>query len=321
MIRFSSAFVALVVAGHSLAAEEREVESLPDRAQSKRSLGGHVFIPARLVQSPFTFTAFDMQTQGGGADATAPRYNLQGDIVGSRDLSLAAVGTSFQLDLAVIRDLSLRLKGNVLGYTGTDGISVLSAGLTAVYGAQFGATWGHTFGGNKRIALVLDTGPQPEFSIVVANAVINAIQNNTFESADMVTDVTRWDSRGGVSFAWGLAPGLGFTAEARFLWSRRTTSGEVELLRRGALLAVALDFDLDPLIRFPLGIVTSYQATLPTAGGETTHDAGLGFFYTRRVRLALGLEINWRHGELRPGIEPPLKADSVIGTIRMKYYW
>jgi hypothetical protein len=320
MIRFASALVALLVASHSLAAEPGEVESLPARTQSPRSLDGHVFIPARLIVSPFTYTAFDMQTNAGGADATAPRYNLQGDIVGSRDLSLAAVGTSFQLDLAVIRDLSLRLKANVLGYTGTDGISVLSAGLTAAYGATFGATWGHTFGGNKRIALVLDTGPQPEFSVVVANAVINAIQNNTFESADMVTDVTRWDSRGGVSFGWGLTPAVGLIAEARFLWSRRTTSGETELLRRGALLGVALDFDLDPLIRFPLGIVGSYQATVPTSG-ETTHDAGLGFFYTRRVRLALGLEINWRHGDLRPGIEPPLKADSVIGTIRMKYYW
>jgi hypothetical protein len=320
MIRLASALAALIIAGHSLAAEEREVESLPSRTQSPRSLGGHVFIPARLIVSPFTFTAFDSQTQAGGADAKAPRYNLQGEIVGTRDLTLGAVGIAFQYDQTIIRDLSLRLRASALAYTGTDGISVLSAGLTAAYGAQFGATWGHTFGGNKRIALVLDTGPQPEFSIVVANAVINAIQNNTFESADMVTDVTRWDSRGGVSFGWGLAPALGLVAEARFLWSRRTTSGETELLRRGALLAVALDFDLDPVVRFPLGIVASYQATVPTSG-ETTHDAGLGFFYTRRVRLALGLEVNWRHGELRPGIDPPLSADSAIGTIRMRYYW
>jgi hypothetical protein len=316
MVRFASACVALVVAGHSLAAEERE-----GAAKSQRALDGHLFIPARLVQGPFTFTAFDTQTSAGVADATAPRFNLQGDVVGTRDLSLAAVGTAFQLDLAVLRDLSLRLRANALAYSGTDGVSVLSAGATAAYGATLGVTWGHTFGRNKRIALVFDTGPQPELSIVVANAVINAIQDRGFDDAGVVTDVTRFDSRGGISFAWGLTSALGLVAEARYLWSRRVTGDATELLRRGALLAAALDLDLDPLWRVPIGVVVSYQATLPTAEGDTTHDAGLGFFYTRRARLALGLEVNWRQGELRPGIDPPLKADSVIGTIRMRYYW
>jgi hypothetical protein len=320
MIRFAWACVALVVAGHSFAAEEGEVEPLPDRTRSARALGGHLFIPARLVQSPFTFTAFDTQTRAGAADATAPRYNLQGDVVGSRDLTLGAVGVEFAFDLAVIRDLSLRIRANALAYSGTSGSSVLTAGATAAYGATFGATWGRSFG-NKRIALVFDTGAQPELSIVVANAVINAIDNDRFEESDLVTDVTRFDNRGGISFGWGLTPALGLVTEARFLWSRRVSGDETELLRRAVLLAGALDLDLDPLWNVPVGFVASYQATIPTADGDTTHDAGFGVFYTRRVRLALGLEVNWRQGELRPGIEPPLDADSVVGTIRMRYYW
>jgi hypothetical protein len=320
MTRFVTACVALALAGQALA-EGKEVEPLPPRTESPRALGGHVFVPARLVVSPFTFTAFDTQTSAGAADATAPRYNLQGDVVGERNLTLAAVGLAFQFDVAVIRDLSLRLRANALAYTGTSGRSVLSAGATAAYGATFGVTWGHTFGGNKRIALVFDSGAQPELSIVVANAVINAIQNDRFEEGNLVTDVTRFDNRGGVSFGWGLTPFLGFVTEARFLWSRRVSGDETELLRRAVLLAGALDFDLDALWRLPLGFVASYQATLPTGEGDTTHDAGFGVFYTRRVRLALGLEVNWREGELRPGIEPPLDADSVVGTIRMRYHW
>jgi hypothetical protein len=322
MIRIASALVALVVAGPSLAAEEREVEPLPDRTQSKRSLGGHVFIPARLLVSPFTLTAFDSQTAAGAADATAPRYDLQGEIVGQRDLTLAAVGLAFQFDVAVIRDLSLRVRANALAYTGTSGTSVLSAGATAAYGATFGATWGHTFGGNKRIAPLIDTGAQPEVSVVVANAVIDALQNDRFESDRLVTDVTRFDNRGGVSFGWGLTPALGLVTEARFLWSRRVSGDETELLRRAVLLAAAVDLDLDPLWSVPIGFVASYQASVPTSGdSDTTHDVGFGVFYTRRVRLALGLEVNWREGELRPGIEPPLDADSVVGTIRMRYHW
>jgi hypothetical protein len=261
-----------------------------------------------------------MLIQAGAADATAPRYNLQGDVVGSRDLTLGAVGLGLDFDVAVIRDLSLRVKANAFAYTGTSGTSVLTAGATAAYGATFGATWGHSFG-NKRIALIFDTGAQPELSIVVANAVINAIRTDRFEEGDMVSDVTRFDNRGGVSFGWGLTPALGLVAEARFLWSRRVSGEETELIRRAVLLAGALDFDLDPLLRVPVGFVASYLASVPTSDGDTTHEVGFGVFYTRRVRLALGLEGSWREGELRPGIEPPLNADSFVGTIRMRYYW
>ena len=49
--------------------------------------------------------------------------------------------------------------------------------------------------------------------------------------------------------------------------------------------------------------------------------AGVGFFYTRRVHLALGLDVVWRHGEIRPGIQPQLKSDSAVAAIRFQYYW
>jgi hypothetical protein len=321
-MRFTWACVALGVAGQALASEAVEAEGLPSRTMSPRSLGGHVFMPARLMVSPFTATSFGLNLNAGAADATSPRFNLQGQQIGTRNQTLAAVGVGLDFDVAVIRNLSLRLRANALTYTGTSGNSVLTAGATALYGATFGATWGHTFGGNKRIALVVDSGAQPELSIVVANAVINAINNDRFESGDLVTDVTRFDNRGGVSFGWGITRALGLVAEARFLWSRRVSGDETDLLRRAVLLGGALDFDLDPLWRVPIGLVASYLASVPTTtDGDTTHEVGMGVFYTRRVRLALGLEVSWREGELRPGIQPPLNADSVLGTIRMRYYW
>jgi hypothetical protein len=327
MVRFAWACAALVIAGQSFAAEEGVAEPLPDRASSPRALGGHVFMPARLVVSPFTTTSFGLQLLAGGADATTSRYVLTDDasdvtITGTRNQTLAAVGTGLDFDVAVIRNLSLRLRANALVYTGTSGESVLTAGATALYGATLGVTWGHTFGGNKRIALVFDSGTQPELSIVVANAVIDAIRNDRFGSEGLVTDVTRFDNRGGASFAWGITPALGLVAEARFLWSRRTSGEETDLLRRAFLLGGAVDFDLDPLWRVPIGFVASYLASVPTTSdGDTTHDVGFGVFYTRRVRLALGLEFNWREGELRPGIEPALNADSYVAAIRMRYYW
>jgi hypothetical protein len=324
MTRLAWALVALLVGVPSFAAEEAEVERPPSRAESPRALGGHVFIPVRLLQGPFTFTSVGTTTSLGTADGDSPRYGLVGDepaIVGSRDVSLAAVGFGLDLDVAIIRDLSVRLRVSGLAYTGTDGPDILSAGATATYGAGLGATWGHTFG-KTRLALVYDISYAPEISVVVANAVINAIRNRNFDDAGLVTDVTLVDNRIGASFGWGLTPYLGLQAEARYLWATRV-SGDIEtVVRRAVLLGTALDFDLDPLWRVPIGLVASYVASVPTTSEDSTvHEAGLGVFYTRRVRLALGVEVGWRSAELRPGIEPPLEADAYVGTFRLRYYW
>jgi hypothetical protein len=321
MGRFAWVCIALVAAGRSLAAEGGEVEALATPSTSPRALGGHVFPPVRLLQGPFTFTSFGMTTSFGTADATAPRYDINGDIRGTRDVSLAAVGFGLDLDVAVIRDLSVRLRLNGLAYSGTSGSDILTAGATAQYGAGLGATWGHTFG-KTRLALVYDIAVAPELSVVVANAVINAIRSGEFRDTGLFTDVTLVDNRIGAAFGWGLSPAIGVVAEGRYLWSTRV-SGDIEtVVRRAVLLGAALDVDLDPLWRVPIGVVASYVASLPTSSEDSTvHEVGLGTFYTRRVRLALGLEVSWRSAELRPGIEPPLDADSIVGTVRMRYYW
>jgi hypothetical protein len=318
--RFAWSCIAIVVAGHALAAEDREPASPASPAGRSRSLGGHVFIPSRLVQGPFTATSFGMSTIVGGASATAPRYDLDGNVVGTRDLTLAAVGIGLDLDVAVVRDLSLRLRLNGVAYTGTSGDSLLSGGATASYGAGLGATWGRTFG-DKRVALVFDTAVAPELSVVVANAVINALRTDRFEEGQLFTDVTRIDNRAGVSFGWGLGPAFGLAAEARYHWSRRVSGDVGEVVRRAVLLGVSLGLDLDPPWRVPIGVTATYLASLPTSGGSTVHETGAGVFYTRRPRLALGVEVTWSSAELRPGIEPPLDADSVVATIRMRYYW
>jgi hypothetical protein len=322
MARFAWAFVALiVVAGRSLAAEGAEPERLPSRSESPRAVGGHVFQPLRLLQGPFTATSFGMNTSFGNADATAPRYDINGDIVGSRDVGLAAVGFGLDLDVAVIRDLSVRLRLNGLAYSGTSGRDILAAGATAQYGAGLGATWGRTFG-KTRLALVYDIAYTPELSVVVANAVLEAIRTGEFREGNLFTDVNLIDNRIGASFGWALSPVVGLLAEARYLWATRV-SGDIEtVVRRAVLLGTALQVDLDPLWRVPVGVVGSYLASVPTSSDDsTTHEAGLGFFYTRRVRLALGAEVTWRSAELREGIDPPLDADAIVGTIRMRYYW
>jgi hypothetical protein len=81
--------------------------------------------------------------------------------------------------------------------------------------------------------------------------------------------------------------------------------------------------DLEPLLRWPFAFQLGYRSDLPvgTDGIPGTRQVSAGVFYSRRVRLALGLEGIWRHGAIRPGVEPTLHSDTGLGEILFRYYW
>jgi len=91
----------------------------------------------------------------------------------------------------------------------------------------------------------------------------------------------------------------------------------------GLSLAALLSFDLEPLIRWPVGFQGSYRSDFPVGdnGIFEVDQASVGVYYTRRVHLALGLEGIWRHGAVRPGVTPDLTADSTTAAIQFRYYW
>ena len=70
-------------------AESLEVED------SDRELGGHIFVPSRLVQTPFSVTSFSTTTLAGKGTATGTRLDINGNAVGTRDFDLAAFGQGF----------------------------------------------------------------------------------------------------------------------------------------------------------------------------------------------------------------------------------
>ena len=63
------------------------------------------------------------------------------------------------------------------------------------------------------------------------------------------------------------------------------------------------DFDLRPLVHWlPLGVNAVYSLLTPL-GGElaTTTDFGLGVYNTGRKALAVGVEVDFRHGHVNSG--------------------
>ena len=121
------------------------------------------------------------------------------------------------------------------------------------------------------------------------------------------------------------SPVLGFLAETHYVWTRRVSSDDDGIGRtaQGVSLGALAAVDPDPLVHWPIAVQASYRGDFPVGsdGVAEVHQTGLGVFYSRRVRLALGLELDWRHGDIRPGVQPTLHSDSVIAALWLRYYW
>jgi hypothetical protein len=317
----------LLVQAQSARGEERTTEGTSSRLESPRALNGQVFQPSRIVTGPFSATAFGMVTGFGTGEADAPRYDLQGNQIGTKKYTLGAFEQGFNADFRLTPDIALRLDVSGLVFTGTTGRGLLVAGASASFGGSLGVTAGKDLGRDRkmRLAFVFDVAEQPQFSLLVANAVRNAIFNGRFDDTGLFSTVNRVAATPGLSFAYAPAPGYGIVAETRYIWTRRV-SHDTEVTGRtaqGFSLGALAAIDLEPLMRWPFGVQAGFRADVPigSPGIANVRQASLGFFYTRRVRLALGLEALWRHGAVRPGVEPTLKADAGIANLIFRYYW
>ena len=89
-VRVIVVVAALLVQATSARGEERTTEGTSSRLDSPRALNGQVFQPSRIVTGPFSTTAFGMVTGFGSGEADAPRYDLQGNQIGTRKYTLGA---------------------------------------------------------------------------------------------------------------------------------------------------------------------------------------------------------------------------------------
>jgi hypothetical protein len=313
-----------VALGAALAvAHARAAEGTSSPPESPRVLNGHLFQPSRLVTGPFTTTEFGMATVFGVGQALAPRYDIHGNQTGTKEYAVAAYGQDLEYQLRFTKDFSARVFVNGLIFSGVDAKGILVAGLTAQYGLGLGLTWGWTLSPTTRLALVADLSVQPQLSVLVGNAVLNAIETKAFSDTGVFSTVNRVTGNPGLSFAWAPLPFLGFVAEARYVWGHRTSSSGGSVNAQGVSLGGIASFDLNPLIHWPIAAQGVFRSELPVGSGgiNDVQQVGAGVFYSGRPSLALGLEASWRHGKIRPGVVPTLKADSGSVAIMFRYYW
>lgn len=296
-------------------------EDTSSSLESPRQLGGHVFQLSGLAPGPFVVTSFGTATIAGYGDVRSVALDINGREIGTRTYPVAAFGQGFDFAAAITDFLGVRISALGSAFSGVTGIGALVVGTSAQWDVHAGLIAGKSFG-PARGAIVFDAGVRPDYSILVANAVLGAIQTQRFGEVAALQTTSRYYLSPGASLAVALHPSFGLVGEGRFLWSRQASGGDDRSVRRGAIVGGSADFDLDPLTGFPLGIqaVAQLEAGVSESEVRRAFQIGGGLYYTRRVRLQLGMEVVSRTGELRE-TQPTFHLSSALATIRLRYYW
>jgi hypothetical protein len=291
-----------------------------------RELGGHYFMPSHLIDDPFSYTAFAMYFGLGSGNALGPEFQLQPPaIIGEKWYGYTGLGLGMLMNVRILEYLSARALLNTTAYLGTGSGAALTVGTSARITGDLGVKGSLPVGENWRFSASVDMSYGPVFSLLLANGLIDALNNcrvnpsqctidpgSGFQTIDTVT----WMA--GLAGSWAPTPYLGFTANFQFIAPTKT--GDASIAQNGVVFAASGEFDFLPLVKWlPLGVNAAYQLTSGVGGNKvaTANEAGFGLYYTGRPQMAVGLEIDWKWSTL----ETQQTSTATLAWVNFRYYW
>ncbi len=287
------ALVALsLVTAASAGAVVEEIPATPPR----RSLGAHLFIPREGVTDPFTASFVASSSGVASGSANGPTFDLNGKPLNIEDYKILSYSQLFtgQWGIADFWALRLRMLGSV--YTGTNTPAVVGVGVNGLVRGGVGTTFGFQIADNLRLGAAIDVAWGPSVAVSILDSIRQSISAGSVQTP--VTSSYSTTVTPTLSLAWAIARGWGA------LFNVTYANGVVEVNQASTdadmfILQGALDVDLRELGSIPLGIAADYSAGYST-GRERfrRYVAGLGFFYTGRPGLTVGLDLAYRRAPL-----------------------
>jgi hypothetical protein len=284
-----------------------------------RELGGHRFVPSRVVADPFVASRFGSAISFGGArDLDVPIYNAEDSLLRVLNGDLGFLGIDLDYQQQVTDWLALRGAVGAVARLGVDEFALAAEGVSTVYGFGLGASARIWRSERFLVTAVLDYTTNSLFAMQpltylqgVAGEVRGAVDSvlaggGTVDSATIdsilaVIDLSQYQavqsgtatrSNVGLRAAYAASPWLGFTVA--------TQSGVGELLDRSSDIGIidlggSASIDLDELWKVPIGVALAFrfqniQDRSTDLGGDVTTFSGFVSYAARRD-LALGLEI------------------------------
>ena len=293
MSRVPPTIVAIAVLATS--ARATVVEEIP-ATPLRRSLGPHLYIPREGVTDPFTesFIASDSGVSTGSAKG--PTFDLQGQPVNLEDYKILSYTQLFtgQWGIADFWAVRLRLAGSI--YTGSNAPGLVGVGVNGLVRGSFGTTFGFPLGDRVRLGLVVDVSWGPSVAVRILDTIRQSVASGSVQA--LVDNSYSTTVTPAASVAWTFARGWGAIFNASY------ANGVVEVNQGSSdadmlIAQAAVQLDLRELGSIPLGIGADYSAGYSTGRARfRRYVAGLGFFYTGRPGLTVGLDLAYRRAPL-----------------------
>lgn len=261
-----------------------------------RCLNGFRFMPSSVVDDPFATTYFQNSTGGGSAvNLKIPVRNLRGDTLTTLSGSVGFLLVDFEYQQAVAKWLALRVSAGGIGRLGTSIPSLVATGVSAAFGAAFGATVPILSRRTYLVSAVADYRSNTQYDVDpfgFAEQVADSTYDPESKSGALLSSypVNRWSL--GLRGAWGIAPWVGVSGELEPGGARENSTNK-SLTTYGALIG----FDFEKRNKVPIGVSLGYRGqsgsgkTGNIAGGYRTVQGGV--YYTGRPDFQVGADIFW----------------------------
>ena len=279
----------------------------------RRTLGKHTFLPSTLMGDPFAGTYVRNLTGGGTAvGLQVPKIDLDNRVLGYQDASISFLSIEMAYQQSVTNWLALRAGFTGGARLGTSTVALLAEGVTAQFGATFGATAKLIRSDRFILSGTADVLPGVAYQISVLDYVKDVIDGND-TSSSLVNSSAPYRYRFGANAAYAVAPWLGLQAVGTVGPIRDQTDSTDTEIRFGG--GASIDFDpIGP----PIGLLLGYVYSDPAGGENVVGGAGIanvGIFYTGHKRLVIGLDMQFTSGNQEVGDK---KIDVAMGRIVLR---
>jgi hypothetical protein len=267
-----------------------------------RVLGGHLFATSSLVPDPFIATSFQTSTGGGTAsNIEVALYNVNGEKIGEATADIGFFNLGFDYQQRVSNRVGLRLSLNGVGRLGTNAASILSEGITALYGYGFGASMNLVKKTKWEMAGTLDMRGNTLYAVSPLGFVQSVIDNAANGDSSLASSQDSLLGSGdnsrfvaGLRGAYVPAPWIGFTGYFEAGVGKKFTGHDANT--SVANFGATTDVDFKPLTGTPIGVLLQYRRQSLNEKSENvgrSNDYGFGLFYTGRQDFSIGLENSW----------------------------
>ncbi|GMR25108.1 MAG: hypothetical protein BMS9Abin39_0386 [Ignavibacteria bacterium] len=256
-------------------------------------LGNHKFMPNSIVKDPFIKTYIRNSVGIGQAlDLDIPIVEIGDDhILGLRgDLVFASL--DFEYHHVVKEWFAVWGRFNLLARLGNDTQALLTQGVTAVTGFEFGWLFNLMRKDNTMLSLSLSLENGNATIINLLDFIDRIVEGDYTFNNSLVNKVQSLRGGSGLRFAWALSKLFGFYATGELLYGQSSeVRNESKLFYN---VGGVLDFDLNAISDLPFGILLGYsQTNLQTSGDKIRGDLNTFFFrigYNNPNDLSIGIE-------------------------------